>query len=492
MSMTCTSSRPTTVGVDQGRVLASPRPCPAERPAPPALPFHHPMHDLADFWIARSPNSTAVLLDADDIARHNQRLLQLKAEDGLPAARFDPSTLHVPGPQLRERLARRLTGLRQALDQGTWVGRDGLRPSGLLEEVVRETAEVKPADELRALHAEADLRRFPTTEPLYERAWDEAFDLGQCSRLHTGETVRVAGIGPRYLYVWSPYAEGWVRREALSAPIPEAQGRFFASAGPRVVATADPVPIWADPDGTNLVSMLRLGVQLPLREAPMPGTTRVAVRMPTLSGLGDGWVDRDHRISVGPLPFTRERVLRQAFQLLGSRYGWGDMGGTRDCSRFMMDLFATFGLIFPRNSGMQAIAGNARIDVSGLDEHQKMEAIEQAARTAVVLLYMKGHIMLFLGRDGDHLHALHQFSGYLVPCDGGGETMVRVNQAVVSSLELGRGSSRRAFIERISRLVILGPVPPTLTGIRASTGSRPRASEPVTAQGTASENGHAP
>ena len=41
-----------------------------------------------------------------------------------------------------------------------------------------------------------------------------------------------------------------------------------------------------------------------------------------------------------------------------------------------------------------------------------------------------------------------------MPCKGGGETMMLVNRAAVTSLELGRGSSRRAFIERITKLVI--------------------------------------
>ena len=73
-----------------------------------------------------------------------------------------------------------------------------------------------------------------------------------------------------------------------------------------------------------------------------------------------------------------------------------------------------------------------------------------------MLLYLPGHIMLFVGAEGERLYALHQLSGYLERCPGGGETMVRVNRAAVTSLELGRGTRRRAFIQRITRLVIIG------------------------------------
>jgi len=40
------------------------------------------------------------------------------------------------------------------------------------------------------------------------------------------------------------------------------------------------------------------------------------------------------------------------------------------------------------------------------------------------------------------------------------ETIVDVQRTVVSDFELGRGSSRRAFIERMTRLVVIGGQPP--------------------------------
>jgi hypothetical protein len=125
----------------------------------------------------------------------------------------------------------------------------------------------------------------------------------------------------------------------------------------------------------------------------------------------------------------------------------------------MMDLFAAFGLDLPRNTKHQALAGTRHLEVGGLSEAAKARTIEEEARRALVLLYMPGHIMLYLGRDGAHLYALHLFSGYLTPCGGKGETMQRVNRTVVTSLELGRGGSRRAFIQRITRLILFDALP---------------------------------
>ena len=202
--------------------------------------------------------------------------------------------------------------------------------------------------------------------------------------------------------------------------------------------------------------MVRLGIRLPLQAEPATPGGRLRVALPTPSGLSQGWLDDNANLTRGFTALTRAAVITRALSLLGSPYGWGGVGGTRDCSRLMMDLFGGFGLLLPRNSWMQSRSGVRQLDVSTLDDQAKARAIQAAAQDAVVLLYMKGHIMLYVGQDGDHLYAMHLFSGYLRPCDGGGETMMRANRALVSSLELGRGSSRKAFIQRISTLVVLG------------------------------------
>ena len=63
-----------------------------------------------------------------------------------------------------------------------------------------------------------------------------------------------------------------------------------------------------------------------------------------------------------------------------------------------------------------------------LDLAVEPQALRRGWRGGIVLLYLKGHIMLFVGRDGDQLYALHQVSGYLVPCEkpdsGASETML--------------------------------------------------------------------
>ena len=434
---------------------ATPRPCPENAPALPALPFQRPEHAMAAFWISRMEDPGATVLDREQITAHNNRILSMEKE-GYPVGRFDLLTFRRTAPQVRQALSKRVAALREVVRSGKWVAPDGTRADKVLAEVERQVAETKITRELRVAHREADLRCFPSSAPLYEEPWDEAFDMVQCSRVRMGEPLLVLARAPGFAYVFTSYAEGWIDPAALTPPLSDEQARGYLAPEDNVVVQADRIPVWSSPDGGTLLGMVRLGISLPLQAEPATPGRRLRVALPTPSGLSQGWLDDGTNLTRGFPALTREAVINRALSLLGTPYGWGGMGGTRDCSRLMMDLFGGFGLLLPRNSWMQSRAGARQLDVSPLDDQAKAKAIEAAAREAVVLLYMKGHIMLYVGRDGDHLYAMHLFSGYLRPCDGGGETMMRANRALVSSLELGRGSSRKAFIQRISTLVVLG------------------------------------
>ena len=84
----------------------------------------------------------------------------------------------------------------------------------------------------------------------------------------------------------------------------------------------------------------------------------------------------ERQVSRGYLPYTPRTVIFQAFKLLHSPYGWGDMYGEQDCSRFIQLVFSTVGIQFPRNSLQQAKVGRLIADFareSGPDK--RMQAL---------------------------------------------------------------------------------------------------------------------
>ena len=132
------------------------------------------------------------------------------------------------------------------------------------------------------------------------------------------------------------------------------------------------------------------------------------------------WLARDRPATARLVVLTRRAVLTDAFAYLGQRYGWGDREGGRDCSRYLMDLFAGLGLEIPRHTSDQAIAGSYVVDVApDLSEPERQRLLDEHLRRGVVLLHFPGHIMLYLGRDQDGVPmAIHSFAEYLVPCSG--------------------------------------------------------------------------
>ncbi len=162
------------------------------------------------------------------------------------------------------------------------------------------------------------------------------------------------------------------------------------------------------------------------------------------------------------LPFTRRAVLTEAFAMLGKPYGWGGKDGGYDCSRFLLDLFARFGIELPRHSARQSLAGTFSIDVDTVEDlNEKRLLLEAAALRGVVLLHFPGHIMLYLGTTAEGVPmAIHAFSEFLTPCEGSKEeTVNRIDRVTVSDLSLGAGTSRRDFLSRITRITVLGKTP---------------------------------
>ncbi len=272
----------------------------------------------------------------------------------------------------------------------------------------------RPGTALHRADALTQIHCAPTPVSYYTPSLDKRFDRNHCSSLRPGEVVRVEATWPNGMrMVRARYVYGWVEADAkLSA------------------AQVDP---------------------------PAPPATK---------------------------PLTRRALLEAAFSYLGKPYGWGGVDGGRDCSRFLMDLFDEFGLELPRHSVSQAAAGTFVLDVSKVTgEQEKLSLVDAAADRGIVLLHFPGHIMLYLGRDAAGVPmAIHAFAEYLKPCEKidpakpeQKETLFEVDQVLVSDLELGRDTSRTAFVERITKVTVVGKAP----GVKLAGVAQVRPAAPV-------------
>jgi hypothetical protein len=472
-------------------VADGPRPaaaddCPATGVAPDPLPRTRPEHQTLSYWLERT--AEVADLDRPVLDRHEVEALNHRVERDPALGLRGRVDLRAPVDlaALAGAIQARLGFLRESFTTGKYVRLDGTPVPADLQ--ARYAAEVTPeglAQGLRAPvvsagtgpkgHAPGDspptapelrvaldmipIYCGPQTAPYYTTSRDPEFDRNMCSMARAQEVVQILRPWDGELVLArTSYVVGWidVRAAALSPPLSTSEARHFIE-GPYRHAGAL-VNLELEGGGSQT---LPFGALVPVAPGK-PGRVMVATR----EGIRTATTD-DVRLEPSPRPLTRRAVLTAAFAYLGEPYGWGDRDGGRDCSRYLMDLFAGLGVMLPRHTSDQALAGSYVVEVPpATREPDRLALLDEHHRRGVLLLHFPGHIMLYLGRDADGAPmAIHSFAEYLVPCAGRPadaavgerETLLKVNGVHVSDLELGRGTSRTAFIQRIAKITVLGP-----------------------------------
>ena len=410
--------------------------CPAG-PVPAAFaPSIDATLEQASFWIARTSEATRVLASTEQLATLRER------DRGRPGFARDPWDV---GPESAQLLAEATTML------DDWARAQGELMTEEPNAIATARAHVAGAQEVdhaRLVVVQTQLYCTPLSGALLRAPFDPDFDRNLCTTLHPGELVRVlarADAG-RWLLVDAGHTVGWVRPAGLGPRLAE-NDRVAWRTGDRVWSLRDDVR-------TKGGVPVRLGVGLPLVRRDDEG---LHVRVATSTGVGEDVIDATAAITIGFAPLTKQAVLTTIFAQIGARYGWGGKDGGRDCSQLLRDALVPFGLSLPRHSSLQVQGGTTTIDVSELSEADKLAAIDRAAKRGIVLLYMPGHIMLDLGAHEGRRFAISAIAEFLVPCpDGSGDTLHRIDRVAVTDLEVGRGSARGAFIERITTLAVIG------------------------------------
>ena len=167
------------------------------------------------------------------------------------------------------------------------------------------------------------------------------------------------------------------------------------------------------------------------------------------------------RAALLPLSPTPRNIAEVGNDMMGQHYGWAGLDGLRDCSAMTRDLFAPFGVWLPRNSTAQA-KSHPMLSLEGLSPAQKEQKILERGVPFATLIWLKGHIMLYVGRRDGRPLVFHNVWG-LRTLEPDGSTGRRViGKAVVTSLrageelpEVGQG---KIWINRVRAMTFLaGP-----------------------------------
>lgn len=397
-------------------------------------------------------------MTAGAIEDHNTALRARDAADPL-ATPIGPYDLLAPESPVRfgRELRERLDYLRARWADSRYVA-DREAPPPPRDAFVVPTPLPAPRDELRVALADTPLWCGPYPRPLRRSGSD--FDRNACTTLRAQEPVKILSPwGPELWLVRTRFALAFMTRDTpLSPPL----------------VPSRPGPDAAMADVFVRGPTLRLDAPLNVAGAVLPALRHVPAvsdpeRIAVATATGFSFRPRPPG-TVTPRPLTRRAVVEEAFRYLGKPYGWGGRDGW-DCSRFVLDVLAGFGVDLPRHSAVQRQAGELTVDVTAaVRTPERLGLLDAAHAEGLVLIHFPGHIMLYLGRDdGGRPMVLHAFAEYLERCAADrGETRRTVDRIRVSDLSLGQGTSRRSFLERMTHLTILGGRPgPELLGVVA-------------------------
>lgn len=244
------------------------------------------------------------------------------------------------------------------------------------------------------------LRLLPTERPFFlnpQKAGEGfPFDYFQSSALAVGNPLLAthSSSDGAWIFVESNFAYGWVPNDTIAWVNPALQRRYENGAYAAILHDDTPLrtvkgtflaladlgaifPIARDKE-------TRLALYVPVRNADGGAELRIAVA-PTAS------------MAIKPLALTPGAISRLTDPLMGQPYGWGGLFGNRDCSSTMRDLFIPFGIWLGRNSQEQGRYSGSFYDLRNKSAAEKEAEIKAKGIPFVTLIWLKGHIGLYLG-----------------------------------------------------------------------------------------------
>ncbi|MBP7050267.1 MAG: SH3 domain-containing protein [Phycisphaerae bacterium] len=414
------------------------------------------------YWIGRHPDPDRLVMNADQIAAFNNQT----AKAGLGVASIADFNDAVDGKKLKADLD---ACLRSVAGRG-YCFANARQPDDIWWQDLRGNMDldaIAPEVNVRfgLIVGFCDHRVLPVAEGLYNADLNLSFDRLQDSTLDVASPVAVlhGSRDGRWLYAVGETLRGWVQAERV-AMCERDVVRAYVRSGQFAVVTVAKADLYADEDLRNHLGRAQMGARLVVARDTGADTLRVLTPRRDSDGvctLEPAYIEKSD-VSLGYLPYTPRTIIQQAFKLLNTPYGWGGLFGEQDCSRFIQEVFATVGLVLPRNSSEQAKVGrqvyaNPEIGLA----QEKLAVLRGPASPALTLLCMKGHVMLFLGFVEGRPYVIHDLWSY----DIDASTVAVVNRVAVTPLDLGSGPAG-SLLDRVDSIRVLDAVPGTHEALR--------------------------
>ena len=314
----------------------------------------------------------------------------------------------------------------------------------------------------------ADLYGCPETQIVTDDPEDPEYNEFQTSVIRVNQPVLINGetADGLFYHVIAYDCEGW----ALKEKIARCSGRdewieSSKAEGEKLIVTGDKIRLNASMAKPELSEkILTMGTTLtlvPEENAPdMVGNRSTwgsyVVKIPARDTEGNYYqeyalISLTEDVNVGYLDMTKANIIRVAMKQLGNRYGWGGMLNAVDCSAYIQEIYACFGLNLPRNSSWQAAIPAQKITLTeDMTEKERGEVLDSIPTGAI--LQWSGHVMLNLGKVEGRYYVISAAGSMMNPENESGEVS-RIRSVLINDLSMKRPNAE-LWSDQISTAVI--------------------------------------
>ena len=298
-----------------------------------------------------------------------------------------------------------------------------------------------------------NLRLYPSMRGIYydpnKTGEGFPFDYSQNSSVHINTPIMLShfSLNKKWVYAQASYASGWLKTDDIAFVSPSFQESF--KNGNYAITVKDNLKLQKD---NSYISLVKMGTIFPID----PKTKEYLMAKKDKKGFA-----KLERITVNdidiiahkPIKFNTYNLAYISKQLVGEPYGWGGKEKTRDCSALTRDFFSPFGIYLPRNSRQQAQGGSEFISLRGLDSLTKKQTILDNAKPFRSMLFVPGHITLYLGEKEGEPIILHNYWGVRLN-DGSKKVMGRaIITTTTPGAELANVSKKSMLINTLTGIV---------------------------------------
>ncbi|MCL1827784.1 MAG: SH3 domain-containing protein, partial [Candidatus Cloacimonetes bacterium] len=374
-------------------------------------------------------------------------------------------SLHLDSPRTQEVMTYHKSEISK-LFKNAGYGENKQRRDSLFASTIFETADL--SDSLNTMRqgimiSHTDIRVVPSIKPFFRNfalaGEGYPFDYWQNSTIPIGTPIFVYHISGNWALIDSHICSGWIPRNTYLYLSKDQTQEIMTM--PLIAVIKDQTALFNQNE--SYVGKGDIGTILPML---IKEDDNYIIPFFTQNNSQEG-EKQNLVLSVElaveiPIPMTPINIALLCTEMMGQVYGWGGMYQNRDCSQTMLDLFAPFGILLPRNSRAQAYnygVFKSTKEIAGVSARK--DFIIQNAMPFQTLVRTPGHIMLYIGYIESEPLVFHSMWGVRTLDKRKQEGRHIIGRTVITTLEPGKElpnvANQNTLINRVEGITFIRP-----------------------------------